>query len=674
MLSHSRDTARAEDTPDASAATAPVLTAPAFGRFAWGVLIYNLVVIAIGVVVRATGSGGGCGSTWPICNGEIIPINPTLKTIIEQTHRFVSEMDGLVVMGLVGWGVARYRQYRPLLFALLSTLLFTGVEAWIGKYLVQHGLVAEDTSVQRAIWMSIHLVNTFFLLASLAITAWWASGRDRLRIAGQGAVGVALLLGFLAMIALGVSGAVTALGDTLFPAASHEDAMRQSLAAGAHFLQKLRLLHPYIAGSVGLYLLLIAGLVSHLRPSEQTRRYANGIYILFFAQMGVGFLNVWLRAPVWMQLIHLVLADFVWVDLVLFAAAALEVGVRRVELGPPGIPDVAAAPPDGAVVMQAAAGERPTWRDYILLTKPRVISLLLFTTLAAMFIAAHGWPGSVLFFAVALGGYMSAGAANAINMVIDRDIDGRMKRTSKRPTVTQKIPSPHALLFGLTLAVLSFAILWAAANLLTALLSLAGLVFYVCVYTLLLKRRTWHNIVIGGAAGAFPPLVGWAAVTGTLSPLAWYLFAIIFVWTPAHFWALALLIKDDYAEAGVPMLPVVLGERVTVIQIAAYSVLTAIVSILPLAHGLVGPGYTIAAALLSILLVWRSAQLARRTDRPRALSMYKYSMLYLALLFLAMAIDARWSGKETSRSAPAAAIEKISYRDTTASGGHGSGA
>jgi protoheme IX farnesyltransferase len=170
-------------------------------------------------------------------------------------------------------------------------------------------------------------------------------------------------------------------------------------------------------------------------------------------------------------------------------------------------------------------------------------------------------------------------------------------------------------------------------------LAFAGLVFYVIVYTLLLKRRTWHNIVIGGAAGAFPPLVGWAAVTGELAPLAWYLFAIIFVWTPAHFWALALLIKDDYAKAGVPMLPVVLGERVTVIQIALYAVLTAIVSTLPLLQGLVGMGYVVAASLLNLLLVVRSLQLLQAPDRPHALSMYKYSMLYLFLLFLALAVD-----------------------------------
>ena len=201
------------------------------------------------------------------------------------------------------------------------------------------------------------------------------------------------------------------------------------------------------------------------------------------------------------------------------------------------------------------------------------------------------------------------------------------------------VPPRRALGFGIALGALSFVLMSVFVNLLAAALSLGALLFYVFVYTRWLKRTSPQNIVIGGAAGAFPPLVGWAAVTGELSPLAWYLFAIIFVWTPAHFWALALLIKDDYARAGIPMLPVVLGERVTVLQIALYSLLTAIVSVLPLAQGLVGYGYVVAALVLNAVLLLRSIQLCGRPDRPRALSMYKYSMLYLALLFLAMALD-----------------------------------
>jgi protoheme IX farnesyltransferase len=268
-----------------------------------------------------------------------------------------------------------------------------------------------------------------------------------------------------------------------------------------------------------------------------------------------------------------------------------------------------------------------------------VISLLLFTTITAMFAAAGGWPGLWLLLWVSIGGYMSAGAANTINMVIDRDIDGTMKRTAKRPTVTQNISSQNALLFGFALAAGSFVILWSAANLLSAMLALAGLAFYVVIYTLILKRRTWQNIVIGGAAGSFPPLVGWAAVTNQVTPLAWLLFAIIFVWTPVHFWALALMIKEDYANAGVPMLPVVRGERATVIQIGFYAVLTTIISALPVLLPHVGWEYFAIAMLLNGFLLARCLQLYVHTDRPRAVSLYKYSMLYLALLFLTLAVD-----------------------------------
>jgi len=234
---------------------------------------------------------------------------------------------------------------------------------------------------------------------------------------------------------------------------------------------------------------------------------------------------------------------------------------------------------------------------------------------------------------------MSAGAANAINMVVDRDIDIAMKRTSTRPTVTQSIPSRNVLLFSFVLATGAFALLWSAANLLAAVLALSGLVFYVVVYTMLLKRRTWQNIVVGGAAGAFPPLVGWAAVTNDLPPLALYLFAIIFVWTPVHFWALALLLKDEYAAAGVPMLPVVKGDRNTVIQIGIYAVITFAVSLVPFLMPQVGWIYAGTAVVLNVILLYLCLQLYRQTSRPRASKLFHYSMVYLAILFLMLAVD-----------------------------------
>ncbi len=291
------------------------------------------------------------------------------------------------------------------------------------------------------------------------------------------------------------------------------------------------------------------------------------------------------------------------------------------------------------MVMFVANSQRATWRDYWLLTKPRVISLLLFTTLMAMFIAARGWPGLGLFLVVLVGGYMAAGAANAFNMVIDRDIDRRMKRTALRPTATDRIGTREAALFATTLMVLSFLLLWWGANLTTALLAMAGLGWYVLIYTLYMKRRFWSNIVIGGAAGAFPPLVGWAAVTGEVSLFAWYLFLIVFFWTPVHFWALSLMIKDDYAAVGVPMLPVVRGERETAYQIWLYAILTTVITLIPVLMGELRGFYLAAALGLNALLLIRSLRLYQTLERSFTLSLYKYSMLYLALLFVAMAID-----------------------------------
>jgi len=598
-----------------------------FSRYAWGVLLWNVLVALWGAYVRATGSGAGCGSHWPTCNGEIIPRSPQVETLIEFTHRATSGLAFLSVLLLLFLALRLFPKGHPVRLGAGLSFFFMVTESLVGASLVLFGWVADNVSAERAVVQMVHLANTYFLLAALALTAWWASGGAPLRLRGQGAVGWALLLGLLALLFLGMSGAVTALGDLLFPVRNTLEALERSLTPGEHFLVRLRVLHPLIAVSVGLYVVFAGFLVAHLRPSEATRRLAQGLAYLYGVQLLAGLVNVWLKAPVWMQILHLFLAYAVWLLFVLLMASSLAQGTRRVELGEGGL----------AQVHRGTGGA--TWKDYLALTKPRVISLLLLTTLLAMLIAAKGWPGTGLFLAVALGGYMMAGAANAINMVVDRDIDARMKRTAKRPTVTQRISSRDALLFAFALALLGFGLLWGAANLLAATLALMGLIWYVLVYTLYLKRRTWQNIVIGGAAGAFPPLVGWAAVTGELNLFAWYLFALIFFWTPVHFWALALMIQDDYRAVGVPMLPVVLGERVTVMQIALYALLTALISLMPLLLGELGLVYLLFSLALNALLLLKALALYRQPERRTAVSLYKYSMLYLALLFVAMAVD-----------------------------------
>ena len=299
--------------------------------------------------------------------------------------------------------------------------------------------------------------------------------------------------------------------------------------------------------------------------------------------------------------------------------------------------------------MEAGARVRPvgvTWltatrvtvADYVALTKPRVISLLLVTTVATMFVADPSPRLSMILLTV-IGGYLAAGGAGAINHYIERDIDARMSRTSRRPLPSGRIEPRSALWFGVALGAISFAVFAVGVNLTAALLALSGLLGYVFVYTMWLKPLTSQNIVIGGAAGAVPPLVGWAAAAGHLDASAFYLFAIVFYWTPPHFWALALLIKDDYARTGIPMLPVVDGEAETRRQILLYGWLLLPITALPVAGGLLGPVYATSALVLDAAFLWLCLRLHRRADRRSAALLFHYSLAYLALLFAAMAID-----------------------------------
>jgi len=277
-------------------------------------------------------------------------------------------------------------------------------------------------------------------------------------------------------------------------------------------------------------------------------------------------------------------------------------------------------------------------RDYVTLTKPKVQSLLLLTTVTTMYVAGN--PSLGLILVTLLGGSLSTGGAGAINHAVDRDIDITMKRTADRPVASGRVSPTAAILFGCVLGALSFLLLATQVNVLAASLSLSGLLGYVFVYTLWLKRTTPQNIVIGGAAGAVPPLVAWAAVTGSLSGMAFYLFAIIFFWTPPHFWALSILMKDEYAAARIPMLPVVAGEDETRRQILLYTVLLYAVTQLPFCAGGLGVAYLVPSMVLGALFIGFSYMLLRTKSRGWALRTYLFSLLYLALLFVSMAIAA----------------------------------
>src|SRR3954469_22114124 len=293
-----------------------------------------------------------------------------------------------------------------------------------------------------------------------------------------------------------------------------------------------------------------------------------------------------------------------------------------------------------AQTFRGAPSPRASVRDYVTLTKPRIMSLLLLTGLCGMFVGAQGVPPAWSIPATMLGLALACGGASALNHVIDRDIDRLMgERTRARPVAAARVAPSHALEFGLALSAFSFVLLASAVNVLTAGLALAGNLFYVVVYTRWLKRSTPQNIVIGGAAGAVPPLVGWAAATGNLTLPAAFLFLIVFFWTPPHFWALALLIRDNYANAGVPMLPVVRGERERVRQILVYTLVLIAVTLLPVAWGTAGAGYAVGALALGGTFLFLTLRLRQAPSRKGAALLFHYSLLYLALLFVVMAVD-----------------------------------
>lgn len=306
---------------------------PRFAVYAWGVLAYNLGVILWGAFVRATGSGAGCGSHWPLCNGEVVPRSPQIETLIEFFHRLTSGVALLLVIGLLVWAFRAYPKRHRVRWAAGFAMLFMVTEALVGAGLVLFKLVADNTSMARALWMAVHLLNTFLLLACLTLTAWWSSGGEGIQLKERAALGTLLGLGLAGVLVLGISGAVTALGDTLFTAGSLAEGLRQDFSPTAHLLIRLRVLHPVIAVSVASFLILVTLWLnsSHRVPTVKT--LAQVLTLLLAVQLVVGALNVALLAPVWMQLVHLLTSDLIWIVLVLLTVSALARSPRRVPIG-----------------------------------------------------------------------------------------------------------------------------------------------------------------------------------------------------------------------------------------------------------------------------------------------------------------------------------------------------
>jgi protoheme IX farnesyltransferase len=586
-------------------------------RLAWTGAVLATGLIVLGGVVRITGSGLGCGEHWPRCNGHWFP-PLDLPTMIEVGHRWVAALVSLVVLTVASVAWIRHREEPRLRNPATLALVLLVVQVLLGAVTVKLSL---PPSV-----VIVHLANAMILLATLIVTALRAGespeelpARQRPIHPDHRWVLATAALGFM-VILLGANVANLNAGLLClgFPLCSGR---LMPPGAPLAFLPWVHRLLAFVF--LGLAVALTVRLQGRRDLADRGLvRSATLVLLIAMVQIGVGASMVLALLPPALRATHLLIGTLLW--------AALVVLVFRSRRTPVGQPDSRAP----------AIREPSPISDLVTLTKPRIISLLLVTTVAPMFITPAGLPSPALVFWVIVGGYLMAGGANAINMWFDRDIDQKMSRTRLRPIPAGRIRPPAGLAFGIGLGAVAFLILWLQVNLLSAILALSGLLFYVFVYTVWLKRSSPQNIVIGGAAGAFPPLVGWTAVTGHLDLAALYLFAIVFYWTPPHFWALALIKRAEYARAGIPMLPVVKGEQRTKFEMLTYTLILLPLTVIPILFGALGAFYGVAAGLLGARLLWYCVRLLReRSTTPVAWGMYRYSLLYLALLFVAMGID-----------------------------------
>ena len=613
-----------------------------FQKLAAATVATTILLVTIGVIVRATGSGLGCPD-WPLCHGQLIPAIDDYKAWIEWIHRTVAVAIGFEVLGLAFLALRDHRDRRVLLGAAVGAVLLVGFQAWLGRETVRLGNSGESVTAHLAAAMTLLGLLVWILARSLYPTRLGGDGSQRFTLAAAfGAASVFALLLFGSHVTATSQWFVfpdwPLMNGALFPTLTD--------ANSAHVL------HRWIAVIVGLIVAIVLFSAWRMRPrNPRIVRLALLAAAIFPIQAIVGGLQILTGLSGWTQTLHLALGAVIWALLVALVSVSYLEGrsALRVPADGSGVPVAGGGgPADPDTAVGKTRGE--TVRAYIALTKPRIIELLLVTTVPAMVLATREVPGIQvghwLWLTVwtLIGGTLAAGSANAINCYLDRDIDLLMARTRRRPLPANEVDPERAVVFGLVLGAIAFAVLAFFVNLLAAFLGLLAIAFYVVVYTILLKRSTPQNIVIGGAAGALPPVIGWAAVTGNVGIPALVLFALVFYWTPPHFWALSLRIRKDYAAAGVPMLPVVRGIAETTRQIGLYTILMVAISLVLFAVARMGPVYLVAAVVLGALFLRQAWGLWRRGDSEEestagAIRLYRYSISYLTLLFAAIAVD-----------------------------------
>jgi protoheme IX farnesyltransferase len=552
-------------------------------------------------------------------SGDII----AYKAWLEWIHRAIAALIGLIALSVVVIALRNLKGRRSLQGASIALLGLVLFQAWLGRQTVLESNSGQSVTAHLATAMAFVGLQVWVLARSgydeTLAGIRRASGSLVAPLIAAGAIYALLLFGS------NVTGTETGLlypdwplmGGTLFPPITE--------------LSTPMIVHRYATAIVALILISALWIVRREKGSPmRVRQLLTYAVAVFAVQCVIGAIQIFTKLAPWTQTLHVALATFIWILTVGAASIALLEGRSAGGSSPGG-------------TKRSELTLRETIFAYVALTKPRIVELLLITTVPAMLLAAHGFPPLALIAATLVGGTLSAASANVFNCIIDADIDAKMARTAARPLVTGRISIGSALLFASILGVASFLFLAFTTTMMAAFVSLLAIAFYVLIYTLILKRSTPQNIVIGGAAGALPPVIGWAAVTGDISLVPILLFALVFYWTPPHFWALALRIGPDYAAAGVPMLPVTAGPAETARQIWLYTILLVVMSLMLWAvagMGLVYLGVAIVGGGIFLLRAWRLRSDVLGDGLLRgATRLYRYSISYLTLIFAAIAID-----------------------------------
>src|SRR3989441_629650 len=587
----------------------------AFRALSVATALVTYALVVLGAVVRVWGSGLGCPD-GPLCHGSLLP-PLDVHSIIESSHRTTASLAStlIVLTAVVAW--LAWRKRRDIVIPAMVALGLLVVQVVLGAITVRLEL--------PPMIVLAHLATAMALLAAVCVTAttvWFPDNASNARVAriaplaSAGGAGLLILSGSL-VVGSGASGSCAA-----WPLCGG------GLSLTFDGYPAIQLLHRGLAAAIGVLIIVsLFALLNRYRVDRAVRATVALTLAALAFQVAVGAAVVTLHLPAALRGLHLALASAVWAGTVVLAVLADRLPATGV---PVGADDHARQPPRPA---------REVVLDYVSLAKPRIIPLLLITALGGMMMAERGWPSTGLVVLPLLGGALAAAGAGAINCWIDRDLDGAMLRTRRRPLPDGRIAPSHALLYGIALGVAAFLLLAFWVNALAATLAISGLLFYVFVYTLWLKRVTVQNIVIGGAAGAIPPVVGWAAVTHRVDLTAIYLFAVIFLWTPPHFWVLALRLKGDYARAQVPMLPVVRGEAVARRQILLYTLVLVDVTLVVVVTGALGMLYLAGAAVLGGVFIALAVVNLRNQRQRWSRLLFDYSIAYLGLLFAVMVAD-----------------------------------